>query len=258
MRILPYYMIDFSASACMFEIRINDYPVITQNLEGQVSTLIPINYAILENGEQTISATMLPVLGEMQLHPKANLRFKVMLFDVTNDFVFKEQFEEYQSENIGDQQLPIIKKRGVFKAEVPYKLEAWQNGVDLNDVKDIKQKLFSAYYSLSKIISSEKYDVFQEKISNRESNMATSMYLAKKEAELRVSDLISDFGSGFQIVPIIKENTVLCIYANGKAAALKKLNGESALYLFNEKRKEELMLDLTFYIPDGKSDFEII
>ena len=42
----PYYMIDFSASACLFEIRINDYPVIQMNIEGRVSSMIPINYAL--------------------------------------------------------------------------------------------------------------------------------------------------------------------------------------------------------------------
>ncbi|WP_146052687.1 hypothetical protein [Aquimarina sp. I32.4] len=258
MSILPYYMIDFSASACMFEIRINDYPVITQNIEGQVATLIPINYAVLENGEQTISATMLPNTGEIELHPKANLRFKVMLFDVTNDFKFQNQFDEYQSKPIGDQKLPIIKKNGVFEAEIPYKLKAWQNGTDLNDVKDVKQKLLDAYHNLLSIIKNGKYEMFQEKIVNRELNMATSMYLSNKDAQARISELISDFESGFQVMPIIEESALLFIYSNGKTAALKKPNGESALYLLNRKTKEELMIDVTFYIPEGKSNFEII
>ncbi len=258
MKILPYYMIDFSASACMFEIRINDYPVITQNIEGQVSTFIPINYAILESGKQTISATMLPNVGEIQLHKKADLRFKIMLFDVTNDFKFQKQFEEYQSKPIGDQKLPIIKKNGVFEAKVPYKLKAWKNGSDLNDIKDVKQKLLDTYYNLSNIINNGKYEIFQKKITNRELNMVTSMYLSNKEAQTRISSLISDFESNFQIMPIMKENTLLFIYSNGKTAALKKPNGESALYLLNKKTKEELMIDITFYIPKGKSDFEII
>ncbi|WP_159090880.1 hypothetical protein [Aquimarina aquimarini] len=258
MSILPYYMIDFSASACMFEIRINDYPVITQNIEGQVATMIPINYAILENGEQTISATMLPNVGEIQLHPKADLRFKVMLFDVTNDFKFQNQFDEYQSKSIGDQKLPIIKKNGVFDAKIPYKLKAWQNGINLNDVKDVKQKLLDAYYNLSNSIKNGNYKIFQEKIANRELNMVTSMYLSNKEAQNRISELISDFESGFQVMPIMEESVLLFIYSNGKTAALKKPNGESALYLLNKKTREELMIDITFYIPEEKSNFEVI
>ncbi|MBF8455572.1 hypothetical protein IV494_00115 [Kaistella sp. G5-32] len=43
----PYYMIDFSASACLFEIRINDYPVAHMDIAGQVASTIPINFAIL-------------------------------------------------------------------------------------------------------------------------------------------------------------------------------------------------------------------
>jgi hypothetical protein len=48
------------------------------------------------------------------------------------------------------------------------------------------------------------------------------------------------------------------VYADGRAAALKKLNGEPALYLVNEKTKEELMIDLMFYVPEGKTEFEVI
>lgn len=39
---------------------------------------------------------------------------------------------------------------------------------------------------------------------------------------------------------------------------LKKPNGESALYLKNAKTEEELMIDITFYVPKGKSAFEVI
>lgn len=71
----PYYTIDFSAAACMFEIRVNDYPVLTLNIEGQVAINIPINFAILDKGKQTISAVVLPILGETILNPNAALHF---------------------------------------------------------------------------------------------------------------------------------------------------------------------------------------
>ncbi|GAA3508375.1 hypothetical protein GCM10022393_19320 [Aquimarina addita] len=256
MNILPYYMIDFSAAGCLFEIRINDYPVITQNVKGQVSTYIPINYAVLESGEQTITATLLPVLGETQLSPKAYLTFKIMLFDVTNDFVFKNQLAEFNLEPKSDQVLPLLKQNDIFEAEVPYCLDAWQDGINLNDVKDVKQKLIEAYVALGSNIEKGQYNLFMDKINKREVNMATSMYLSKDETKSRVSELISDFENGFELMPL--EEAIINFYANGKAVALKKSNGESALYLFNKKTKQELMLDITFYIPEGKSEFEVI
>lgn len=50
-------MIDFSSSACLFEIRVNDYPVIHMNVERQVARMIPINFAILESGVKSLSVT---------------------------------------------------------------------------------------------------------------------------------------------------------------------------------------------------------
>ena len=119
----PYYMIDFSASACLFEIRVNDYPVIHMNVEGQVASNIPINYAILKSGTQSISVTILPNVGDLELHPKSEVKFNIKIFDVTNDFVFDQQFGDYQSETVGEKKIPVIKHIGTFKAEVPYQLE---------------------------------------------------------------------------------------------------------------------------------------
>lgn len=58
-------------------------------------------------------------------------------------------------------------------------------------------------------------------------------------------------------MPITDDNNVH-IYGNGKVAGLKNIKGESALYLINEETKEELRLEVTFYIPKGKNEFEII
>jgi hypothetical protein len=251
-------MLDFSAGACMFEIRVNDYPVITMNVDGQVSTNIPINFAILEKGDQKITATILPILGTTKLHHNAELKFDVKLFDVTNDFVFQKQFGEYKSEPVEKSKiLPIIKYASVFPADVPYKLNAWQTGQKLKGVDDVGIKLANAYQYISKLINTGDYDTFSKAIAKRENNMVTSMYLSSTEAKSRISGLIEDFKAGFKIMPIPKDS-IMHIYGDGKVAGLKKHNGESALFLFNEKTKEEMMIDITFYMPIGKTEFEVI
>lgn len=253
----PYYMIDFNASACLFEIRINDYPVIHMNIEGQVSSMIPINYAILATGVQTITATILPCVGSTQLHSKAVLRFDIKLFDVSNDFIFNKQFGDYQSESIGDKKLPIISYTNSFFAEIPYKLDAWQKGKNLKDINDLRKKIELAYNYIVQIIDNKQYDTFKQIISKRERNMAVSMYLTNTEAEKRLAELIEDFELGFTTKPISKE-ALMILYGNNKVAMLKKINGESALCLENKKTNEELMLDISFYIPEGKEEFEVI
>ncbi|CAM4124509.1 hypothetical protein [Flavobacterium jumunjinense] len=253
-----YYTLDFSASACMFEIRVNDYPIIIMNMDGQVASTIPINYAILESGTQTIAVTILPLLGETKLDEKAEVKFDIKVFDVSNDFVFKEMFGEYKSEAInGSNEIPFVKYNSTFIANVPYALEAWQDGAELKDVKDLEQKLIKAYRNISDSIKNKNYNFFLETIKRREENMSKSMYLSNVESVSRTSELIEDFKNGFEIMPLSSDR-VLHIYGNGKVAVFKKINGESALYLFNEETQEELMLDITFYIPKGKTDFEVI
>ena len=151
-------MIDFSASACMFEIRVNDYPVITMNIEGQVSTNIPINFAILAKGEQKITLTILPYFGTSKLHEKASLNFNIRLFDVANDFVFQKQFGEYQSEPIHKTNvIPVLKYASAFIADVPYKLNAWQKSKNLKDVENAASKLSKIYLEISKLINTGDY-----------------------------------------------------------------------------------------------------
>jgi len=219
--------------------------------------MIPINFAILESGVQSISATIVPNIGDTQLHPKSELKFNIKLFNVTNDFVFDKQFGEYQSDPVKEKKTPVIKYLNSFQADVPYKLEAWQKGRNLKDVENCRKKLESAYNKIIKIIQNGEFESYKQLISKRENNMAISMYLSKDEAEGRINELIADFNSKFKIQPVSKD-AVMFMYANNKVAVLKKTNGEPALYLENIETEEELMLDISFYIPEGDDEFEVI
>lgn len=253
----PYYVIDFSASACMLEIRINDYPVIHMNIPNQISTMIPINYAILESGEQKITASILPVAGQTEIDKQAGLKFNIKLFDVTGNFVFDSQFGDYQSKPVENKKLPVIRYDSTFKAEVPYQLKAWQDGISLKDLKNCREKLESAYEKIIRVIQNKRYDEYQKMISRREENMAASMYLSKGESEGRFKELVQEFSSGMEIQPV-PQDAVMFLHADNRTAVLKRLNGDAALYLVDPKTREELMLDITFYIPAGKNEFEII
>lgn len=253
----PYYVIDFSASACMLEIRVNDYPVINMNITHQVSSMIPINYAILESGKQTVTASILPIAGQTEIDQHAELKFNIKLFDVTNEFVFNSQFGDYQSKPAEEKKLPVIRHESTFKAEVPYQLKAWQDGANLKDVKNCREKLDVIYHKIIRLIQNGKYDDYKNMISGREKNMAQSMYLSKGEFEGRFKELLQEFNSGMEIQPL-PQDALMFLYADNRTAVLKRPNGDAALYLIDPKTQEELMLDITFYIPNGKDEFEII
>jgi hypothetical protein len=255
----PYYTIDFSASACNFEILINDIPVISMEVKGQVATNVPINYAIYKNGAQYIKARIMPLAGEINLDTAAALKYNVRLFDVfNNEFKFIEDFPITELPKVEkESKKPFITNSTEFSAEIPYSLTKWNDGEDLEDVNNIKEKLIASYNYLSTLIKTEKYDEFVEKIKNREKNMATSMYLSNAESNARINSLINDAKNGFKIMPL-PQDTVMKFYGYGKLATFKKLNGEPALYLYNAETSEELMIDQMFYIPKGKTELEVI
>ena len=255
----PYYTIDFSVAACNFEILVNDIPVITMEAEGQISTNIPINYAIYNSGKQFVTAKIKPISGQESLHPEASLRFNVRLYDVANDeFKHIKDFQETAVPKVEkDQKNPYLTNSAEFIAEIPYSLTKWTDGENLKDVENFNEKLLRAYNELADLLKGEKYSEFAEKIKVREKNMATSMYLSNSESTARINGLLEDAKNGFEVMPL-PQNTILRFYGYGKLATFKKLNGEPAFYLFNKETKEELMIDQMFYIPKGKTEFEII
>lgn len=255
----PYYTIDFSASACNFEILINDIPVVSMEVKGQVATNVPINYAIYKNGIQYITAKITPLLGELNLHVEAGLKYNIRLFDVANnEFNFIEDFPIVELPKVGkEQKIPLSTESSEFSAEIPYSLTKWDGAENLKDVVNIKEKLIASYNYLAELIKNEKYDEFVERIKNREKNMATSMYLSNSESNARINSLIDDAKNGFKIMPL-PQDTVMKFYGYGKLATFKKLNGEPALFLYNSETQEELMIDQMFYIPKGKTELEVI
>jgi len=254
----PYYMIEFSASAVMFEIRINDVPLLTLNVKGQASTVVPMNYLILESGKQQLNITVLPVLGKMDFIKNSSFRATVKLFDVVNGFKFIEDSVNYKTPSIDeDKPIPVFNYQGVFYAEVPYKLVAWQNSTDLSEIEDLQGKVDKQYSHVEDIIKSQKYNSLRKMLEQRENNMAISMYLSEEEKNSRIDDLIKDIENGFVVVPRMLTDKLM-IYGNNKLVSLKKENGSSALLLRNEKIKEDLNLDLMLHIEQGSKELSII
>lgn len=83
------------------------------------------------------------MLGETKLDEKAEMKFDIKVFDVSNDFVFKEMFGVYKSEAINSSnQIPFVKYNSTFIANVSYVLEAWQDEIELNYLKFTKPFIY--------------------------------------------------------------------------------------------------------------------
>lgn len=254
----PYYTIEFIAISCFFEILVNDICIFSMESEGQMSPNIPINYAIYETGIQNLEIIIKPLAGNLFLTSSSEFKYKISLYDTANEnFNFVKNFEFEDIKVTKDKNIPKLVRKSVFDAKVEYKLTRWDNAIELKDIKNLEERLFNSYNELIDLIRKSAFIELSNKIENRENNMAISMYFNTEQSKARINSLIQDVKSGFEILPL-SNDLLLKINGFGKIASYKKLNGEPAISFLNKETREELMLDITFYIPDGKTEFEVI
>lgn len=257
----PYYVIDFVFITGLFEVRVNDIPVIMLSLDKQqMSTEVPINHGIHQSGPFEVSVKLLPVPGETQLSQEAALRYKVYLYDVSNGFKFQEDLGGWKSPKV-DKENPeaLFTNSKFFEAEVPYSVNAlWTDGKQITKVKEAREKLIHKYSEISRLLKNGKYDTYQNMISVREQNIAKAMYLTPSESQARFRRLKRDLQSGFDKVEFPKESVVLVPSAYGKKASLRRPNGDPALSFVNPELGEQQMLDIEFYFDKKEKQFKII
>lgn len=253
-----YYELDCSALMCFVQIRINDVEVFSLNVDGQATMDIPINQGILQSGLHEIEVRVLPLSRTKELHKEASVRYRVNEFDVSSgDFKFIKQFENHQTVPVKEG-IPVITHTSRFEANVPYKINAWQNSVNLKEVNyDLKPRLINEYNKIITIINNGNYELLNKVFAQKEENISIAMYLNDEEKKSRMKKLINDFSSGFK-ARSISDNVIVDYMAYGKLASLKTSTGISGLSLENSKTDEELIIPLSFYIPNGKKEFEVI
>ncbi|WP_025739963.1 hypothetical protein [Aquimarina pacifica] len=252
-------MIEFTAASCLFEIRVNDNPMITLNLKGQMSTKIPVNHGISKTGPLEISIKVLPVLGETFLTTTSFLEYDISLFDVSTGFEEVEQIGNYKTTQVQDNtSVSLITDTKLYTATVPYKMNAhWENGLDIADIKDLNSRLRNTFNNIIDTIKKRDYSTYQEIITQKEYNISTSMYLTQRESQARIKRLIRDFENGYNVLEF-PENVVPITSAYGKKVTLKRLDGDPALSYGNIEEQEQIMLDLEFYWSKESNKFEVI
>ena len=252
----PYYMIEFRAINCKFEILINKVSLLMMNINGQIGSEMPCNYLILESGEQQLDIIVQPCTGESGFVESSEFSAKVNLYDVSNGFTLMEEDIVACEMSDADKTEASYKNTAYFNAEVPYQQTAWRNSIDLNTVENLREKLEAAYKKIGDMIIQKQYDAFRNSMQEQESRMAVSMYLDEEESKKRMDELIEDFQGGFELLPLSSTKT-MHLYANGKLACLRAEDGESVLQLYNKETEEEMTLDIMFHLKEGDTELSV-
>ena len=255
----PYYVIDFIATKCFIDIRVNDVSILCLNIDGTLSSVFPVNSAIVESGKQQVSYNILPLLEETTLSDKVSFTASVWLYDASGDLIEKkEELNKFEMpKNKTGIPLPKYKGEDFFYAEVPYILNAWQNSLDLSEIENLRELVDLAYKKIEDIINTGNYEKLSELIQKREKNIATSLYLSEKEKNQRLKMFIEIVNMGFKVIPVTEKDTMI-IYGHDKLVMLKNEEGKSALLLMNENTGEELNLEFQFHLENENEELTII
>jgi len=254
-----YYVIDFLAKDCFIDIRVNDVPIISMNVVGQISTIYPVNTAILESGKQQVSYKILPILGEFNLRDSVDFLASVCLFDASGERIKKvNEIDKYKLEkdNTGIP-IPLYTYSKLFNAEVQYKLNSWQNSINLNDIDNLRELVDKAYKKIERIVSSKQINFFEELLKEKENNSCMCMYLSEELKNQRMIGLTKKLSGGFQVIPSTPQD-IMFIYGFGKLVGLRTPSGDSALRLYNSETKQGMSLDVLFHLKKDKQELSII
>jgi hypothetical protein len=247
----PYYVVNFNAKACLFELFLNNVPLFRLDVQGMTGTEFPMNNLILSSGKQQLSVKVMPCLGETTFRKGSAFSTKIVLFDVVDGFKLIKEEQEHEMPSMSENMPPIYAYTTVFEANVPYRLQAWQNSKDLSEIESLKSLILEEYDRIKYIVENKIYDALKAIVAQREQNAAISMYLSEEQSARRINKLIYNLENGFRLVPL-SGSEVLHLYADGKLAALRTMDGNIALWFEHTESKERFSLDLFFHLPDDK------
>jgi len=254
----PFYKISMKASSCFFDVQINNVSLFSMNVKGQLPITLPLNYLILESGLQDLSVKIMPNIGDTTINEEADFLLQLQLFDSENMIQCIKNVASYEIDKgklkVG---IPVLEQKIKFNAEMPYKLSAWQNSVDLKAISNVREQVQNLFQKIDLLISSKRYDEIIKLMSEREKNMAISMYLTEGESKSRMEGLIQDFKDGFNLMPLSIDD-FLIYYADGKVAKIAKKDLGSAIRFFNKKTGEEMTLSFLFHIKQDNNELSII
>lgn len=249
----PYYLVDFNSSICNFDILINDMPAFSHHVGGAVSSHIPINHFILENGLQNIKINVLPLKGEESLRTDGFITIKVFSYDASTDNydntvdVFK-----YEKLDFSENNLPVVNSTHDFKAEVNYLINGWKNSEQLNTSTLNKYDIEKYFRFIHSLFKDRNVDELYNEMMVRFDEIDTSMYLGVVDNKLELSNLFGELFGGKYILDDFPLYTDMKIYGDGKVITLVDSVDKPIIHYTNKDTNEEFSLPLFIHKTENK------
>lgn len=279
------YMFSFESYFCHFEVFINDIPVYKKYSGSMSNSAFDINPYIFKSGTQKLTYKMYPV-GKTEKGKEYNefrdityLKFTLNSYDKKNKSAEDIIYSDYKTPvNITKSEMGNAIEKFVatgkdyyegsftFEAEVPYELEGFEDAQDLRkmDPKELEKKLINEYAVIKNMYQNREYDNIAKTSYNSLRDQFISEYQEKENIASIWEELMSAFkASSLEMQPI--ENYKMVFFADGKLVGLmqsttdNRLRGNTALWakVNHDGGVRPLFLNSYFYIPKGKTQFEV-
>ncbi len=254
-----YYVARIFARRCFADIRINDVPLIRQDVVEDLSADMPINYFIESSGIQNLSLQITPVLGNISFSEGAECSIEIWKYDGSKEKIYpiKPVCASTLKVDKGELGLPLKMDKRMFDAEVSYHINRWDKCKVLNKSRELSAVVITYFQNIGQILEARQYGRFAELIMEREANICNALGVDKRDSDARNKILFECIDNGFIICPI-KESKFLEYYANGRIVTLLDKDMKSALRFKNYETGELLVMDILLGIKENQSGLSII
>ncbi|HEX7871089.1 MAG TPA: hypothetical protein VF455_13355 [Chryseobacterium sp.] len=249
----PYYLVDFNSSICNFDILINDMPAFSHHVGGAVSSHVPINHFILENGLQNIKINVLPLKGEESLRNDGFITIKVFSYDASTDnYDNTVEAFKYEKLDFSENNLPVVNLTHDFKAEVNYLIDGWKNSEQFNTNTLNKYDVEKYFRFIHSLFKDRDIDKLHDEMKDRFDEIDTSMYLGVVDNKLELSNLFGELFGGKYVLDNFPEVTDVKFFGDGKICTLLDAEKRPIIHYTNKETNEEFSLPLFIHKPKDK------
>lgn len=221
--------IDISSTDCTFQILINDVPALISNEEGNINgAVLPVSDLIPASGVQHYTIKIFPKVDvaykpDKQLSKTSGVTLKIYQGNGKDK---GEELLSFTSPEVGDESKAEISFKGTFKANVPYQLNGWKDGVLLTneDPEKLKKEVFAFYEKLRKAYETHDIAFIGDALYNRQIESAKAYHAGTPERSTANFAKLEQLNDITGMYPIERDS--LAFFGNGKMVALIRTDPE--------------------------------
>jgi len=251
----PYYLLDFSVTACRFILEINDLEILNLVVQDGMSSMLPINHGIFTSGSQKVKIR-LNALNDENFTLEGTTKFKIIEYSAGHTLAFKNIITEFAPDLKDNGKKNAYEAQSSFNSIVPYEIASWRDGVNLMEVNKLDERLDGFYSNIKSLFKRKDYQKIKEVFSKKENNIAAMMYLNQEQSDARLNSIFDDMENGFEF----DDNAVAIPYffKNGKVVSFRGPTGHPAIKLVNFTSGEEIYVELNVMMDKTKMVFEVV